>query len=168
ADADLPGVAALRARAGVVTVAGAAGVRLHRDHAALGLPADEPARPRRERSRQVRNRPAARGAGGDGPQCSAAAPPGRTHPHASRPYRSYSLMPRTVPAGAALMQRSHSVHSSTFSPMISRAPLFAVRKMLTGQTSTSFFASAGSAATAASTCTSMNMPAIVSVPSAVP
>src|SRR5262249_26469083 len=72
ADADLAGMRALRARTGVVTVAGAAGVRLHRDHAALGLPADEPARSGRERSRQVGDRPAAGGAGGDGPQCSAA------------------------------------------------------------------------------------------------
>src|SRR5262249_46552879 len=71
---------------------------------------------------------------------------------------------RTVPFGAACRQRSQSVHSSRFSSTILSCPSAACAKMFTGQTSTSFFASAGSAATFGSTSTSMNMPAM-SVPS---
>src|SRR5437016_10397891 len=58
------------------------------------------------------------------------------------------------------MQSSHSTHSSRFSSTMRSLPSVSCAKMLTGQTSTSFLASAASAATARSTWTSMNMPAI--------
>ena len=67
----------------------------------------------------------------------------------------YSLTMRTVPAGASLMQSSHSTHSSRLSSTIS-TPFGPAWKMSTGQTSASLAASPGSLATGSSTSTAMN------------
>src|SRR6185295_1857431 len=62
------------------------------------------------------------------------------------------------------MHSSHSTHSSRFSSTMRSAPSFACAKMLTGQTSVSFFATAASLAAAASTSTLMNIPFGISAP----